>query len=73
MDEIIVRRQSEPAGVRRTSTAAGLAAAAAGPRLRRRRRPWSASRVKPVVIASANGHQFKNGGSQDLRRDRLRA
>jgi hypothetical protein len=30
-----------------------------------------AIRARPVVIASANGHRYRNGGSIDLRRDGL--
>jgi N4-(beta-N-acetylglucosaminyl)-L-asparaginase len=45
-----------------TGAGAGLAAAAqaqpAGPAVQR------STRAKPVVISSANGHRFKNGGSQ---------
>jgi len=45
------------------TTAAGVAAAAAGthteaPAI------MTQARVQPVVVASANGHQFKNGGSK---------
>ena len=52
-----------------TTAGAGIAAAA---------RPLAASSgpavivqgsSRPVVVASANGHRFKNGGAQDLRRD----
>ena len=47
----------------RTSAAAGLAAAA-GPRALAQKAPAiSTGSVKPVVVSSANGNWFKNGGS----------
>src|SRR5262245_51464709 len=45
-----------------TSAAAGLAAA--GTRTSGQGPAVVTGRVKPVVVASANGHQFKNGGSK---------
>src|SRR4051794_36547037 len=48
----------------RTSTAAGLAAAAAGTPPSAQAPAVTRSRVKPLVIASDNGHQFKNGGTK---------
>ena len=54
-----------------TSTAAGIAAAAQA-RPAAQAPAVSRGRVKPVVISSGNGHQFKNGGNEDLRRDGLR-
>jgi N4-(beta-N-acetylglucosaminyl)-L-asparaginase len=47
----------------RTSTAAGLAAAA-GTSTSAQAPAVTKSRVKPLVISSDNGHQFKNGGSK---------
>jgi len=47
----------------RTSTAAGLAAAA-GTSASAQAPAVTKSRVKPLVISSDNGHQFKNGGSK---------
>src|SRR5580765_7992785 len=46
-----------------TSTA-GLAAAAAGPAFGQAPTMMTRNRVKPVVIASGNGHSFKNGGDK---------
>ncbi|MEO7273017.1 MAG: N(4)-(beta-N-acetylglucosaminyl)-L-asparaginase [Vicinamibacterales bacterium] len=48
----------------RTGTAAGLAAAAAGTATSAQAPAVVKSRVKPLVIASDNGHQFKNGGTK---------
>jgi N4-(beta-N-acetylglucosaminyl)-L-asparaginase len=46
-----------------TSTA-GLAAAAAGPAFGQAPTMSTSNRAKPAVIASGNGHIFKNGGSK---------
>jgi N4-(beta-N-acetylglucosaminyl)-L-asparaginase len=46
-----------------TSTA-GLAAAAAGPAFGQAPTMTTGNRAKPTVIASGNGHIFKNGGSK---------
>ncbi|HYK90182.1 MAG TPA: N(4)-(beta-N-acetylglucosaminyl)-L-asparaginase [Acidobacteriota bacterium] len=48
----------------KASAAAGLAAAAPGSVLGSGPAMWIQSGVKPVVISSANGHRFKNGGTQ---------
>ena len=48
----------------RTGTAAGLAAAAARTATAAQAPAVTRSRVKPLVIASDNGHQFKNGGAK---------
>ncbi len=48
----------------RTSAAAGLAAAAPASVLGGVPIMWIPSGVKPLVISSANGHRFKNGGTQ---------
>ena len=45
------------------TTAAGVAAAAAGTHTEARA-IMTQARVQPVVVASANGHQFKNGGAK---------
>jgi N4-(beta-N-acetylglucosaminyl)-L-asparaginase len=45
-----------------TSTA-GLAAAAAAPALGQAPTVMTKNSVKPIVIASANGHRYKNGGT----------
>ncbi len=47
----------------RTSAAAGLAAAAPRPVLGKSPVFWVPQALKPVVIASSNGHRFKNGGT----------
>jgi N4-(beta-N-acetylglucosaminyl)-L-asparaginase len=47
-----------------TSTAAGAVAAGVRPFAQGAPALQRSSAVKPVVISSANGHQFKNGGSQ---------
>src|SRR4029078_5433943 len=41
-----------------------LAAAAAGPAFAQSPSMMTKKSVKPVVIASGNGHSFKNGGSK---------
>src|SRR6266566_9265800 len=46
-----------------TSTA-GLAAAAAGPAFGQSPAMITKKSAKPIVIASGNGHKFKNGGSK---------
>src|SRR6476659_67274 len=48
----------------RTSTADGLAAAAAGTSTSAQAPAVTKSRARPLVISSDNGHQFKNGGSK---------
>jgi len=48
----------------RASTAAGLAAAAAGTSPSAQAPAVTKSRAKPLVISSDNGHQFKNGGAR---------
>jgi len=48
----------------RTGTAAGLAAAAARTATAAQAPAMTKSRAKPLVIASDNGHQFKNGGAK---------
>lgn len=48
----------------RTTTAAGVAAAAASKDLFAQAPAVGAGGVKPVVISAANGNTFKNGGSQ---------
>ena len=48
----------------RPSTAAGLAAAAAGTSTSAQAPAVTKSRARPLVISSDNGHQFKNGGSK---------
>ncbi len=48
----------------RTSAAVGLAAAAPGTVLASAPVVWIPGSIKPVVISSANGHKFKNGGTQ---------
>ena len=55
-----------------TGTAAGLAAAAAARRVRTGAHHDDAAAPEPVVISSANGNRFKNGGDEDLRRDGVR-
>src|SRR3954463_3648502 len=48
----------------KTSTAAGLAAAASPAVFGQAPAMMTSSSIKPVVISSANGHKFKNGGSR---------
>ena len=47
-----------------TGTLAGLAAAAPAPTFAQAPTMMTPRTVKPVVIASANGNRFKNGGTQ---------
>jgi N4-(beta-N-acetylglucosaminyl)-L-asparaginase len=46
-----------------TSTA-GIAAAAAAPAFGRAPAMQTKKNIKPIVVSSANGHRFKNGGTQ---------
>ena len=48
----------------KTTAAAGLAAAAPGTVLGSAPVMWIPNSIKPVVISSANGNRFKNGGTQ---------
>src|SRR3954467_11090890 len=48
----------------KTSTAAGLAAAASPAVFGQAPVMMTSSSIKPVVISSANGHKFKNGGDK---------
>lgn len=48
----------------KTTAAAGLAAAAPATVFGSAPVMWIQNSVKPVVISSANGHRFKNGGTQ---------
>src|SRR3954467_11385885 len=48
----------------KTSTAAGLAAAASPAVFGQAPAMMTSSSIKPVVISSANGHKFKNGGDK---------
>jgi N4-(beta-N-acetylglucosaminyl)-L-asparaginase len=48
----------------KTTAGAGVAAAAARPLFAQAPTVMTPKSVKPLVIASSNGHKFKNGGSQ---------